>query len=291
MKLIKLVFSAFISMIANSIILRMANEYNITPANFARNDDFLFLDDPEMHIKVLGDPAWTEFKPFGYAELEKSFSIDKEYAEFKTGIPETLVAKTAISVKRTFECKLKQLQPEILALLQQAIIEAGSGENYVHIGSEPPTQLNLAVILKGKTLNGKNLELRIRKLIPSPESVKIALGSKEYASLDFKGDVVVDEDPLYNNFSWRCYGEVSTTAGITSADDDITVASATGIEVGMYAYGAGIPQGATVSGISGTTVTLSANATATGASVAVKFVTAENMLKSDVAYWICEAAA
>lgn len=266
----------------------MSNEYNITPVNFAKNDDFLFLDDPEMHIKVLGDVAWPDFKPFGYAELEKSFNTEKDYAEFKTGIPETLVAKKVISVKRTFECKLKQLQPETLALLQEGVIETGTGETYVHIGSESPTQIQLAIILKGKTLNGKNLELRIRKLIPTVESVKIALGSKEFASMDFKGDVVVDEDPLLNNFTWRAYGEKSTTATTVSADDDITVAIATGLVEGMNAYGAGIPAGATIKSIVSTTVTLTANAIASGTLVPVKFVDPDDLLKTDVAYWICE---
>jgi hypothetical protein len=282
-------FMWFLSMMFNSLVMWMSNEYNIAPANFAKNDDFLFLDDPEMHIKVLNDVAWTDFKPFGYAELEKSFNTEKKYAEFRTGIPEVLVAKKPISVDRSFECKLKQLQPETLALLQEGVIETGSGENYVHIGSESPTQLQLAIILKGKTLNGKNLELRIRKLIPTVESVKIALGSKEFASMDFKGEVVVDEDPLLSNFTWRCYGEKSTTATTVSANAAITVASATGLAVGMRAYGAGIPEGSKILTIVTTTVTLDKNCTAAGTLVPVKFVDETEMVKSDVAYWICES--
>lgn len=267
----------------------MSNEYNITPANFAKNDDFLFLDDPEIWVKVLDDVAWTDFKPLGYAEIEKSFNQEKEYAEFRTGIPETLIAKKVVSVKRFFECKIKQLQPETLALLQEGIIETGTGENYVHIGSESPTQIQLSIIIKGKTANGHNLELRIRKAIPTTESVKIALGSKEYASMDFKAEVVVDSDPLVNNFSWRCYGEKSTTCTTTSGDDDITVAAATGIVANMLVFGAGIPAGTTVKSILSTTVTLSANATASGTLVPVKFVAPDDVLKSDVAYWICES--
>jgi len=287
MKLFKLLFAAFFMMILNSIIMKMSNEYNIAPANFAKNDEFLFLDDPEIWVKVLGDVAWTDFKPLGYAEIEKSFKQEKEYAEFRTGIPETLIAKKVVSVKRFFECKIKQLQPETLALLQEGIIEDNVTEKYVHIGSDSPTQIQLAFIIKGKTNNGKNLELRIRKAIPTTESVDIALGAKEYAAMDFKAEVVVDEDPLGNNFTWRCLGEKSTTASIISADDDITVASATGLAVGMLAYGAGIPAGATIKTIVSLVVTLTANATASGTLVPVKFVTPEDSLKSDVAYWIC----
>jgi hypothetical protein len=289
MKIFRLLFMAFCAMFTRSIVLLMANEYNITPANFAKNDDYLFLDDPEIWVKVLDDVAWTDFKPLGYAEIEKSFNQEKEYAEFRTGIPETLIAKKVVSVKRFFECKIKQLQPETLALLQEGVIETGSGENYVHIGSESPTQIQLSIIIKGKTVNGENLELRIRKAIPTTESVKIALGSKEYASMDFKAEVVVDTDPLVNNFSWRCYGEKSTTCTTTSGDDDITVAAATGIVQDMLVFGAGIPAGTTVKSILSTTVTLSANATASGSTVPVKFVAPDDVLKSDVAYWICGA--
>jgi len=288
MKLFKLLFTAFFMMILNSIIMKMSNEYNIAPANFAKNDDYLFLDDPEIWVKVLDDVAWTVFKPLGYAEIEKSFNQEKEYAEFRTGIPETLIAKKVVSVKRFFECKIKQLQPETLALLQEGVIETGSGENYVHIGSESPTQIQLAIIVKGKTANGKDLELRIRKSIPTTESVKIALGSKEYASMDFKAEVVVDSDPLGNNFDWRCYGEKSTTASTTSSNATITVASATGLVQDMLAYGAGIPAGATILSILSNAVTLSAAATATGTLVPVKFVDPDDSVKSDVAYWICE---
>jgi hypothetical protein len=65
---------------------------------------------------------------------------------------------------------------------------------------------------------------------------------------------------------------VSTTMGTTSGSAAITVASATGITVGSIATGTGIPTGASVISVVGTTVTLSANATATAASgVAVTF--------------------
>lgn len=266
----------------------MSNELNILPVNFAKNDDYLFLDDPEVWIKVLDDVAWTDFKPFGYAELEKSFNEENGYAEFKTGIPETLVAKKRISTKRTFECKLKQIQPETLAILQTAVIETGATEDYVHIGSESPTQIKLAIILKGKNNIGKNVELRIRKALPSTETIKIALGSKDFASLDFKAEIVVDEDPLTSNFSWKCFGEKSTTATITSGDDDITVASPSGIVADMLAYGSGIPSGAYIKSILSSTATLSTNATSSGTVVPVKFVKREDMLKSDVAYWIFE---
>ena len=66
----------------------------------------------------------------------------------------------------------------------------------------------------------------------------------------------------------------STTASTTLGSPTITVASATGIVSGQMAVGAGIPPGATVSGPpSGTSVTLSANCTATATAVVVYFAT------------------
>ena len=72
----------------------------------------------------------------------------------------------------------------------------------------------------------------------------------------------------------------STTATTTSAANTITVASATGIANGQYIAGAGIPLGATVTGVSGTTITMSQNATASASGVAVSFYT---VAASDVA--------
>lgn len=63
----------------------------------------------------------------------------------------------------------------------------------------------------------------------------------------------------------------STTATLTSGTDTITVANATGVVNGQYVVGSGVPLGTTVAGVAGTTVTLSANVTASGAGVAVSF--------------------
>jgi hypothetical protein len=56
---------------------------------------------------------------------------------------------------------------------------------------------------------------------------------------------------------------VSTTESGTSGQNTITVASATGISAGQVAVGTGIPSLTFVTGVSGTTVTLSANTTTT----------------------------
>ncbi len=58
-------------------------------------------------------------------------------------------------------------------------------------------------------------------------------------------------------YSLAIYPAPSTTATGTSGDFDIEVASATGLEVGMYASGVGIATGAAIELIDGTTVTLS----------------------------------
>ncbi len=69
----------------------------------------------------------------------------------------------------------------------------------------------------------------------------------------------------------------TTTCSTTSGSNIITVASATNWQVGMKINGAtagttatGIPAGTIVTGISGTTITLSQNATATGAGVTIR---------------------
>jgi hypothetical protein len=64
---------------------------------------------------------------------------------------------------------------------------------------------------------------------------------------------------------------VHTTGSITSGTASLTVASATGIVAGMVVVGEGITPGTTVSSISGTSVTLSANAATTLSSDPVGF--------------------
>lgn len=65
---------------------------------------------------------------------------------------------------------------------------------------------------------------------------------------------------------------LATTGDITSASNQLTnLAATTGVAVGQYVAGTGIPANTTVTAISGTTVTMSANATATTVGVAVTF--------------------
>jgi hypothetical protein len=65
--------------------------------------------------------------------------------------------------------------------------------------------------------------------------------------------------------------QVSTTFGITTGTAAAVVASATGLFVGMYVSAPKIPIGTTILAISGTSVTLSANATGTVVTGAIRF--------------------
>ena len=65
----------------------------------------------------------------------------------------------------------------------------------------------------------------------------------------------------------------NTTATVTASMNTITVASNTGIANGQYVFGAGVTPGTTVTNVSGTTITLSANATASGTLVPLVFST------------------
>ena len=65
--------------------------------------------------------------------------------------------------------------------------------------------------------------------------------------------------------------QVSTTVSITTGTNAATVASATGLFVGMFVNQPKIPIGTKITAISGTSVTFSNNATGTLASAAVRF--------------------
>ncbi len=63
----------------------------------------------------------------------------------------------------------------------------------------------------------------------------------------------------------------STTGATVNGSPDVTVVSATGLVAGGVCAGTGIPAGAKIASIAGLVVTLTANATATNASVALTF--------------------
>ena len=64
---------------------------------------------------------------------------------------------------------------------------------------------------------------------------------------------------------------MSTTIGMTSGSASATVASATGLFVGMYVSHPKVPSGTKINAISGTTLTLSNNASGTVSTSAVRF--------------------
>lgn len=63
----------------------------------------------------------------------------------------------------------------------------------------------------------------------------------------------------------------STTISTTNASPTATVASATGLMIGMYVVSDNISAGTTITAISGTTITLSGNASATASGTAARF--------------------
>lgn len=63
----------------------------------------------------------------------------------------------------------------------------------------------------------------------------------------------------------------STTISTTNASPTATVASATGLAAGMYVVSANVPAGTTITAISGTTLTLSGNASGTASGTAARF--------------------
>jgi hypothetical protein len=66
--------------------------------------------------------------------------------------------------------------------------------------------------------------------------------------------------------------QVSTTGTWTSGTPTITVASATGIAIGQYVSGTGIPANSRVVSVVGTTVTIDSNTTAAGSATALSFI-------------------
>lgn len=93
--------------------------------------------------------------------------------------------------------------------------------------------------------------------------------NKPLALPDARGKALFGLDDMGNSAAGLI--QVSTTIDTTDGSTSATVASATGLALGMEIVADNIPAGTTIAGISGTTITLSANATATASGTAVRF--------------------
>lgn len=86
---------------------------------------------------------------------------------------------------------------------------------------------------------------------------------------DLRGRVTIGREAMGGTTSGRL--ERSTTITTVNANPAITVASATGLAPGMFITAAGVTAGTKILSISGTTVTMTANATAGASGVAARF--------------------
>lgn len=94
-------------------------------------------------------------------------------------------------------------------------------------------------------------------------------GSTTFNLPDLRGRVPVGLDNIGGTAANRI--QKSSTLTTTNASPTATIGSATDISIGMYVESTNVPDGTTIIDISGTTVTLSANATAAGTNTAARF--------------------
>lgn len=94
-------------------------------------------------------------------------------------------------------------------------------------------------------------------------------GANTFNLPDYRGVVLAGRDNMGGTDANRL--QVTTTMTSTSGSPTVTVASAAGLALGMYVVGVNAAPGTTITAISGTTVTLSANATGSGTSITTRF--------------------
>lgn len=86
---------------------------------------------------------------------------------------------------------------------------------------------------------------------------------------DLRGRVAVGIEIMGGSSSNRI--ERTSTITTTSGSNSATVGSATNLSEGMIIKSTNVPTGTTITGISGTTITMSANASANGTTIAARF--------------------
>jgi hypothetical protein len=178
----------------------MANSLNITTANFGADDNYMFLHDPAFYVDFHDGNGLLSL---GYLEAEKTWRQTMEYAKFETGIPKSEIRRDVIRQTFEIEGKIKQLQPETIALLTQRKFDSTDEVwNRVIMGTEVPSPLFPSCVLVGKNVNGKELRLYIRRLQITAEDFEVVLGGDDYASVPFKGIAQKDTAPLTTNSTW-----------------------------------------------------------------------------------------
>lgn len=94
-------------------------------------------------------------------------------------------------------------------------------------------------------------------------------GSTTFNLPDLRGRVAVGNDAMGGTAANRT--QRTSTITTTSGSPTATVGSATGLSIGMYVESANVSDGTTITAISGTTVTLSGNASGSGTNTAARF--------------------
>jgi microcystin-dependent protein len=94
-------------------------------------------------------------------------------------------------------------------------------------------------------------------------------GSTTFNLPDLRGRAAVGKDDMGGSAANRL--QVPTTINTTSGSSSVAVASAANLAIGMFVVSANVPAGATIVAINGTTLTLSANASATASGTSARF--------------------
>jgi len=186
----------------------MANEYGIVQANLGQDDNFCFLNDPTISIKEWGTTDST-FEVLSYCALGKSWKQKIDYAILETGIPKTEVRRDAVKQEITLEASLYQIQKEVLALVMQRKIKSttdsydGKTFHGLMIGEELPAVTYISIQIVGKTVDGNNFIIFIRKARLTSEDFEFAMGGDKDTEIKCKIILMPDGDPATNNIEWE----------------------------------------------------------------------------------------
>ncbi len=269
----------------------MANDLNITPANFGEDSGKLFLHDPVVYLKFIDDTTDNNWHALGILKVEKAWSQKVEYATLQTGIPRQTIRKDVVSQEFSLEGAVRQLQPETVALLSQRKVIEETGSKRVAMGSGAPPAVFCAVELLTKTVDGKVVKLRIRRAQITAEDFSVEMGGSEHAEIPFKLEALKDPDPSDNNSEWDYDGFETVTGATTSSDATLSISSFGTVDdilIGGRITGDGIPADTTVLSVdySAGTIEMSASATATDTGVTISVETESAAYQDNVAHWV-----
>jgi len=141
-----------------------------------------------------------------YTEPDFTITMNRMYAEFKTGIPKSTVRRDITEQTLEISFQAKEWDDDLIQLLTDGKDGTVDSSGATFYGSEPEAATIYGWEFRGKRVDDKVVSFVIRKGRITTEDISINIGSGEYSNIPVKITAEVDEnvaDAATNLAFWK----------------------------------------------------------------------------------------